>query len=170
MADRKVTEDIAHQLETDVSSLTVGTNLFRGPIRPHTRTSSGTELIPRNSVFISTPTEGPAPFPIAGSGWGQLRTATIQVIVRNTDTGSNLPQQIFDILVDVTLGTGYLGLEMIGSGPAYLPGINENEDNLWSMNCNVIYDQRLTPSGDGELDFSDSLDSGWQSILFGFSP
>ena len=169
-AIRKVINDVALQLETDVSGLTVGTNLFRGPVRPYTRTSAGTELIPRNAAFVSAPTEGPEPYPIAGSGWGKLRIASVQVIIRNTDTGSTMPQRIYDAFVSMVLPTGYLGIAMIGSGPAYLPGIDSNEDNMWSINTHVTYDQRETTSGDGELDFSDSEDSGWQSILFGFSP
>ena len=169
-AERKVTEDLAYHLAVDVSSLEVGTNLFRGPTRPHTRTSAGTELIPRDAVFINMPTAGPEPYPLAGSGWGQLRTAAVQVVVRDTDVGSDVPQAVFDALVDMTLGTGYLGLEMVGSGPAYLPGIDPNQDSTWSINVNVLYDQRLTPEGDGELDFSDPEDSGWLYILYKFGP
>ena len=156
MAERKVTEDLAAQLATDVSSLTVGTNLFRGATRPHTRTTAGAELIPRDAVFINMPTAGPEPFPLAGSGWGQLRTAAVQVVVRDTDAGSNIPQQVYDALVDMTLGTGYLGLEMVGSGPAYLPGIDPNQDNTWSINVNVLYDQRLTPSLYGSAAYGDA--------------
>jgi len=69
----------------------------------------------------------------------------VQIIVRNTDTASTVAEQVYNALATATI-TDYIALEMIGSGPAYIPGIDPNQDNLWSINLHAIYDQRETPS------------------------
>ena len=161
---KTVANDIADQIASDGLG-EVGTNLFHGPTRPHTMTSAGVDLIPRDAIFVALPTPGPDPLPTAGSAYQEIRTAAVQIIVRNTDTASTVAQQVFDGLATATI-LEYIALEMIGSGPAYIPGIDPNQDNLWSINLHAIYDQRDTTSGDGELDFSDQDDSAWLTILF----
>jgi len=143
MAVRYVANDIADVLETEGIG-TVGTNIFRGPLRPFTQLSS-TDVIPRNALFVSLPIPGPDPVPMAGSAYEMIRIASVQIIVRNTDTSSNKAQQTYDVLASLT-PDNYIALEMIGSGPAYIPGIDANRGNLWTINLHAIYDQRESKS------------------------
>jgi hypothetical protein len=164
MPIKTVANDIANQLSTDGLG-TVGTDIFRGPTRAFTQDSDGVDLIPRDAIFVALPTPGPDPIPMAGTAYQDVRTAAVQIIVRNTDTASTVAEEVYNALA-VATPAEYIALEMIGSGPAYLPGIDPNQDNLWSINLHAIYDQRDTTSGDGELDFSDADDSAWLTILF----
>ena len=164
MAVKTVANDIASQIATDGLG-SVGTDIFRGPTRAFTQDSDGVDLIPRDAIFVALPTPGPDPVPMAGSAYQDVRTAAVQIIVRNTDTASTVAEQVYNALA-VATPADYIALEMIGSGPAYIPGIDPNQDNLWSINLHAIYDQRDTTIGDGELDFSDADDSAWLTILF----
>ena len=144
MPIKQVANDIAAQIATDGLG-TVGENLFRGPTRPHTQTSAGVDLIPRDAIFVALPTPGPDPLPMAGTAYQDIRTAAVQIIVRNTDTASTVAEQVYNALAAAT-PANYIALEMIGSGPAYIPGIDQHQDNLWSINLHAIYDKRDTPS------------------------
>lgn len=174
MAEVTIANDITAYLgDVDPSVGTVGTNIFRGPARPFTKSGAST-LIPRNCIFVVANTAGDAPVPLAGSAYQKIRTVSAQVIVRNTSAASDSAQTVYNALADLEVSDistlGYVAFEMPQSNPLYLPGLDNNVDSYWTINIDAIYDQRLVPSGDGELDFSDPDDSGWQSILFGFSP
>ena len=158
---RDIVSGISTKLQT-AGHGTVGTSIFHGPLRPYMQVS-GTDIIPRNAIFVSMPTEGLPPYPMAGTSYQKLRRPSVQVMVRRTNAGTTTARAILETLADDL--SGYIAVEVAGSGPAYL-GPDAEENHLWSINITVIYDERATTFGDGELDFSDADDSAWLTILF----
>ena len=119
---------------------TVGTDIFRGGLRPYAQVS-GSDIIPRNAIFVSAPTPGLAPIPIAGTNWQKLRQVSIQVMLRRSSSSDATARSVFESLAAGI--SGYVMTEVVGSGPAYL-GVDQNGDHLWSMNMIITYDETLT--------------------------
>jgi len=145
MAEILVAEDIAGFLGDATPSLgTVGTDIFRGPVRPFTK-SGATTLIPRNCIFVIENTGGDAPIPVAGAGYQEIRTVSLQIIVRNTSSASTKAQEVYNVLADMTTADitqpGYIVFEMAQSNPLFLPGLDNNVDAYWSINMDAMYDQ-----------------------------
>lgn len=137
---------------------TVGTDLFRGVVRPRDTVTG----MPVNAVFCRATSSG-AP---SGTFSDQdiLRSATVQVWVRYAtyDAGDLRTQKIYDYLAENT-PEGYLNLAMNTSNPFFI-GQDRSGFYEWSINAELLYDA-VADTG-GTLDFSDVDDSGWLSILF----
>jgi len=146
MADITLAADIAKYLGAYTPTIgTVGTDIFRGPVRPFTKTGA-TTLIPRNCVFVIANTGGEAPLPMAGTAYQQVRTVSVQVIIRNTSSHDATAVNIYNALTAMATSDldqpGYIGFQVQNSSPIYIPGIDGNLDNYWTINVDAIYDQR----------------------------
>ena len=126
--------DVAAKIAADGHG-TVGTTIFRGPVRAESASPS----IPRNAIFVSAPTGGAAPVGVGGNPH-RYRSPAVQIRVRHQvhDTGRDLARAIYDDLAAGTL-TNYIHLAMNESGPMFI-GQNENGAYEWSMNVTTIYD------------------------------
>ena len=145
MAEILIAEDIAGFLGDVSPSLgEVGTDIFRGPVRPFSK-SGATTLIPRDCIFVIENTGGDAPIPAAGSAYQEIRSVALQIIVRNTSSSSTKAQEVYNVLADLTTADitqpGYIVFEMSQSNPLFLPGLDNNVDSYWSINMEAIYDQ-----------------------------
>jgi len=150
-------KDTCDQIETG-GYATVGTDLFRGVVRPRDTVTG----MPVNAVFCRATNSG-AP---SGTLSDQdiLRSATVQVWVRYAtyDAGDAQAQNIYDYL-GANTPDGYLNLALTTSNPFFI-GQDRSGFYEWTMNAELLYDATVEPAG--ELDFSDADHSGWLSILF----
>lgn len=113
---------------------TVGTNMFRGGMRP----PSG--VIPNAAVFVR-PTGGVGPLPLLDGGASDYLRSTVQIMVRG-DVGSyittyNKAQSCLDAVQKCTIG-GYFQILARNPQPLYL-GLDETEHPLFSVNVELYY-------------------------------
>lgn len=146
MADITLAADIARYLGDYTPTIgTVGTDIFRGPVRPFTK-SGATTLIPRNCVFVTANTGGDVPYPMAGTAYQKVRTVSAQIVIRNTNSYDATAVNIYNALTAMSTSDmnqdGYVAFEVQNSSPIYIPGIDGNLDNYWTINIDAIYDQR----------------------------
>jgi hypothetical protein len=133
MATFDIVANVATKIQTDGHG-TLGTDLFKGPVRAE-RTAS--PAVPRTATFVSGSTGGPPPAGIGGDV-NRYRSAVAIVRVRHASlaTGRTLAQSIYNSLAVGTL-SGYINLNMDGSGPRFL-GQDENGAYEWAMNLTAM--------------------------------
>lgn len=121
--------------------LTLGTNLFTGPPKPHINGGP----IPRNAVFIfGVQSFEPRPYFGNGQDYRQFRT---NLYVRQAqdqfETGQTLAREAWQALqrnASVTAGTytGFFGLLMAESDPQYF-GLDDTDNHRWTMTARLMY-------------------------------
>ena len=121
--------------------LTLGTNLFRGPIRPSI-SSTGTS-IPHEAVFCLT-TGGPAPREfIQGNTGPDMKFANVQVRVRSNvgsfGSGQTLAATVWTTLQRAVF-TDYMSVTLRESEPVYL-GQDDTEHHEWTMNVETVREE-----------------------------
>jgi len=119
--------DIAVELAGAGISLTLGTNLFTGPIRD----VSATTGVPKNAVFVKG-LPGGLPERTMGEG-DELRSPLVSIQVRWTtfNDGDTKVRQIQEALQAASI-SGYLDVLAQQSEPLVLPPDNEGL-HQWSM-------------------------------------
>ena len=124
--------DVANYLSSAGIGLTLGANLFEGPIRPVSNS------VPAQSVFVSAPTGGFAPERTLGRTT-ELRRPVVQVRVRSPawEDGQSLAQAVFETLENADI-PGYLDVVMAQSQPMFI-GEDENGNYHWSMDVELLY-------------------------------
>lgn len=123
--------DVATELDGAGISLTLGTNLFTGPMREVSAD------VPKNSVFIKGL---PGGFPERTMGEpNEVREPLISIQVRNTsyNGGDTKVRQIQEALQAVTI-SGYLDIAARQSEPLWLGQDNEGL-HKWSMIYSLKY-------------------------------
>jgi len=139
--------DVATELNGAGISLTLGTNLFTGPLR---EVSSFT---PKNSVFVKG-LPGGIPERTMGQS-DEIRSPLVSVQVRNTsfNGGDTKVRDIQETLAGVTI-SGYLDVEAQQSEPLYIGQDNEGL-HMWSMIYSLKYiDITSVTAGVFSIDFS----------------
>lgn len=137
MATKDPAADVAAALAT-AGYGTVGTDLFRGPVRPPDADTG----MPTRAIFVvDGATGGPEPVGVFGDP-ALFRRATVQVTVRHEvyDTGDAQAEQIYDTLAAGTLAGGYLALMMLNSQPLFL-GQDRSSWYTWTINVEAHYEQ-----------------------------
>lgn len=128
--------DIATAIAARVGTLTLGTNVFAGPVRPS----------PDEAVFVlasgggqSVPYRGTD----TGSGPDQLRNPSVQVFVRSANedyaSGAALSRTVRNAL-DCREPTGYVDVRAQQSAPIYLEKDDEGR-HRWSLNFSVTVEE-----------------------------
>jgi hypothetical protein len=127
---------VATALNTAVGALTLGTNLFRGPIRPDEVNS-----IPTLSAFCLADS-GPEPLDYlqGGAHTPQLKTFWVNVYIRSNaheyEAGQTLARACRDALHD-SPPSGYFASRVTSSEPFYL-GMDEHGSHLFSITVRLM--------------------------------
>lgn len=128
-----IVTDIANQIDGDsVVGLTLGTNLFSGPVKPDS------SLIPKNACFIGTQ-PGPEPIRVMGLQ-KEIRSPIIEVRLRWApfQDGRTKILAIQSLLFGVTV-SGYLDLRPINSEPIH-EGPNAEGLDIWTLVYAMAYE------------------------------
>ena len=130
-------EAVATALAAAAIGLTLGANLFRGPVRPP---SAG---VPHKAVFALA-TGGPAPLVHTQGGAGpDVKRASVQVRVRSDvdgfSVGHALARSAWSALQRATLA-GYMAATCRESEPVYL-GMDATEHHEWSVNVETLREE-----------------------------
>lgn len=125
--------DIASRLQA-AGVGTVGTNIFRGQVRPPSST------IPHAALFVA-PTGGAAPQPFLDAGATDYRTPTVQILIRG-DVGTYITTHgkavsALDAVHKQTV-SGYFQVLARTPEPLYL-GLDDTEHPLFSVNVELFY-------------------------------
>ena len=144
MATFDPVKDLCDQIETG-GYATVGTNLFRGAVRPRDTVTG----MPVNAIFCRA--TGSAAPNGTFSDQDVLRSATIQVWVRYAtyDAGDQQAQEIFDYL-GANTPDNYLNLGLLSSNPFFI-GQDRSGFYEWSINVELLYDATTIPVVGGAL-------------------
>lgn len=125
--------DLATHLQAQ-SVGTVGTDIFRGPIR------SASEYIPHRGIFC-VPKSGPAPIPILGASKTDVREARVSVYIRGnigTYTATyTFAGMVYDAIQRAQI-TGYASVLSDYSEPLYI-GLDPNEHPVFNLDVMMIY-------------------------------
>ena len=129
-------EDIAAKLDTELASLTIGTNLFTGPMRP---TSS---MVPQRCVFMyCLPGGNIMNYCNGGARTPQLYLSTVRVVARSNasgyDDGRDLARSIRDAIHD-NPPSGYIMTRIRNSEPDY-HGVDDTGSHIFSYDIDVMY-------------------------------
>ena len=129
--------DIATQLSSVIPSLTLGTNLFAGPIRPFSPSSDA-------QVFcLLRPGRSDEVFHEESSGaFRHLAYPSVQVFVRSATTfqsGQVLAESIFEAINHKPV-VGYVEWSITSSAPIYL-GREDDQHHEWSINVDTTIDE-----------------------------
>ncbi len=139
--------DVATELDGAGISLTLGTNLFTGPLREVSAS------VPRDAIFIKG-LPGGLPERTMGQV-DEIRSPLVSVQVRNTsfNGGDTKVRDIQETLTGVVIA-GYLDIATQQSEPLYIGQDNEGL-HLWSMIYSLKYiDVSSIVSGIFSIDFS----------------
>ena len=130
-------EEVIIQLIDSALSLTAGTNLFAGPLRPQDAVG-----IPRDAVFcFSLLSFMPTPYLGVGQDFREFR---VEIVVRRGQDryteGVLLARQVWDAVqrADVSAFTGYVGTLMAEADPQYL-GLDDQRNHRWRMACKLMF-------------------------------
>jgi hypothetical protein len=123
-------EAVASVIDTALASLTLGTNLFQGPVRPPSSS------VPHKAVFCLA-TGGPAPLMhTQGNNGPDVKRASVQVRIRGDvnsfAAGQTLARSVWTALQRATFA-GYMSIACRESEPVYL-GVDNTEHHEWSVN------------------------------------
>lgn len=125
--------DLATHLQAQ-SVGTVGTDIFRGPIR------SASEYIPHRGIFC-VPKSGPAPIPILGASKTDVREARVSVYIRGnigTYTATyTFAGMVYDAIQRAQI-SGYVSVLSDYSEPLYI-GLDPNEHPVFNLDVMMIY-------------------------------
>lgn len=125
-------DEIATYLDTQLASLTAGTNLFVGRI-PES---------PSNAVALYEPASAPPVYSFGGDGTAGLERPRVQIHVRNESyaTGRSLAfdvwQEMHKVVSQSLSGTFYQRIEAIDS-PHFLMR-DDNDRAIFNMNFQVM--------------------------------
>ena len=124
-------------LATAGIGLTVGANLFRGPVRPQSAT------IPHKAVFCLT-TGGPAPLTHdIKNGGPDIKRGAVQVRVRSDvgkfEAGQLLATNAWNALQRAE-APGYMSITCRESAPVYL-GLDDTEHHEWTINAETMREE-----------------------------
>ena len=138
-------QDVAVHLDSLVGSLTLGTNLFTGPVRSPSPRQGVPGSVPSEAVFcIGTGGFDDVPF-IDGGAKGRQARPTVQLTIRSDrkdyDGGLTLAHGVFTA-IDKEPPTGYAEVRANGSQPGYV-GEDDQEHHIWTVNivldkCEVV--------------------------------
>lgn len=138
---------ILNIIEREVDSLSVGNNLFRGPVRPPSKGK-----IPSEAVF-ALDTSGLEPQYCIGDKTGQALLFTfVQVRVRGCPNdysgGRDLADKVLTSFHDYPKNPieGLMNIQPRESSPIYL-GQDDTEHHEWSMNLEVLVDTKIKGVG-----------------------
>jgi len=128
--------EVANQLNAQIVSLALGTNLFHSPVKP-----PGTG-VPIACVFCVMPFGGLGPLPYLGKNEDFLEQH-VQVFVRGARddfSGSNaLAREIWSALHRATpIAAGYITILVRESQPTYI-GLDNTESPRWVLNTRLLY-------------------------------
>jgi len=137
--------DVANHLGTILPQLTVGTNLFAGPMRPYSKASEGG--MPHQAIFcLETGGKPPTTYKNAqGDGYQlhMLEYPTVQIAVRSDPFGflaaRNLCAAIMDTVNRVNPDALYIDSQVNDGSPNYL-GTDDDGHHMWSINVDLTYD------------------------------
>lgn len=112
MPAKNVPLDVATHLAGASLGLTLGTNIFAGPVR------EPSSQIPKDCVFVTSVPGGAPPSRVMGQSY-EIRFATLHIRVRWTryEEGDTKARDIADKLQGASI-TGYLDVEPAASEPA----------------------------------------------------
>ena len=127
--------DLATAIATRVGTLTLGTNIFAGPVRPS----------PDEAVFVlASGGAGPIPYRETDTGGGpdQLRRHAVQVFVRSANedyAGGAALSRVVRNALDCREPTGYVDVRA-RQDPIYLEQDDEGR-HRWSLNFSVTVEE-----------------------------
>lgn len=130
--------DVAGELNTQLGTLTLGTNLFIGKL------PEKGDNIPSTCVGCLL-TGGELPLPYAGGGTTAEVRSGVQVIVRGAndgyEAGRTLAKSIYDTLnFAIDTMTTYIEVRCDQAEPIYL-GQDSARHHLWSINVTLIHER-----------------------------
>ena len=131
--------DVANKIDAEVTGLTIGTNLFTGPVRRKSNTPNVPGSVPSEAVFcIATGGFPSIPF-IDGGQKGREDRPTVQITVRSDrkdyDGGLALAEAVF-AAIDMNPPAGYFDSRAVTSGPGYIFE-DDQEHHMWSINVTL---------------------------------
>lgn len=125
-------QDVVSFLNTNVASLTTGTNLFYGPVRPPDN------YVPSEAVFCLK-TGGFPPEAVLGKSL-ENHIKSVQIRVRGDkmdySSGQTLADSIRDAFLGATNVTGYFDTRLMQTEPNYL-GVDQDGHHEWSINVQL---------------------------------
>jgi len=138
-----VSTDFATHLASQMGSLTLGTNLFTGPVR------MVGDYIPTNCVFAYL-SSGFLPRPYMGQN-EQFRQAFIEVRVRyerdNFASGADFAHEIYDTMdlsefLITDSGSRFVWCKPLTAAPTYI-STSKDDFHMWSFTFEVGYEKEL---------------------------
>ena len=126
-------QDIAAFLNTNVAALTIGTNLFHGPLKPHSSD------MPIDSTYCRAGA-GPEPFRTMGEVT-EHRMAVVHIHSRygDWDAGDTVVRAIADTLRGATIA-GYKWVAALQSEPPMAIS-DEQGYHHWDQSFKMVYEQ-----------------------------
>lgn len=128
---------IAQKIDTDVAGLTLGDNLFAGPIRG----ADDVGGVAHKAVFV-TASGGLFSEPLHDDNRRTLRRPGVQIRIRSDQgagafqTGQQLARDVYDT-VDQDPPAGICDVRALDSAPSYL-GEDEDGHHEWSINLSLL--------------------------------
>ena len=136
--------DIATYLGATLATLTLGTNLFAGPIRTFSTSEDSAGGVPPSAVFCLM--SGGKPDEVFHEGSAStlrhLAYPSVQIFIRYADSfqaGQVLAESIFSA-VNHRPTTDYVEWSVSTSSPLYL-GQEDDQHHEWSINVSIILDE-----------------------------
>lgn len=128
--------DLADHLDTNVGSLTKGTNLFQGPETTERETAP---LIPVQSAFVME-VGGPPPSDAFGASQSSLYFSQVQVLVRakTFQAGRALVRSCLSATHLANI-SGYFDTRVLQSEPSYL-GQTDDDLHRWSFTAELRHE------------------------------
>lgn len=137
--------DLATYIESQIASLTLGVNLFAGPIRSFATSSDGYSGIPVDSVFcLKRPGLADEVFheDVSPSAFRHLAFPSVQIFIRSSSSfqsGQSLADEIFQA-VNHKPTAGYVEWKATTSEPLYV-GKDDQQHHEWSINISMVVDE-----------------------------
>ena len=129
--------DLVTKLDTELATLTAGTNLFNGPLRPIST------YVPTKCVFVYCLPGGSILNYCDGSRTPQLYNATVRIVVRGNDQdyadGRTLARSIRDAIHDNGPST-YIACRCLNAEPEYY-GSDDDGGHLFGLDVEMLYSE-----------------------------
>jgi hypothetical protein len=127
--------DLVAKLDTELATLTAGTNLFSGPLRPVST------YIPTKCVFILSLPGGSILNYCDDSRTPQLYDFTMRVIIRGNaqdySDGLTLARSVRDVIHD-NPPSGYIATRVLTAEPVFF-GYDDDGSHLFGIDVEMLY-------------------------------
>ena len=154
---RRPALDVATQINATVTELTLGTNLFAGPVRKAEKNLSGVEIVPICAAFVIA-SDGPVPIRVMGRQ-KEVRSLLVDVRLRwnNFQMGDEIARKILNAIAALDIPE-YMDIETTTPEPI-VTGQDDLSNFTWRIGFILTY----------EFDFAGQIAASGAGFSSGFT-